>query len=101
MDALIADSASVGVEVEQMSSGRYLAEVAKISGEEEKEREEHMKQMHIEKGSTVRVVRVPGFENGSCMCGGTHIDRIGRIKRIEVTKFKKKNKNFRVSYRVE
>ena len=83
----------------QMESGQYLDEVAKIEGQQE--REDHLRKMHIEKGSKVRVMSIPGFENGQCMCGGTHIDGLDRIKRITVTKFKKKNKNFRVSYQVE
>lgn len=82
-----------------MGCDEYLDTVAKI--EDGKERKEHVVKMKIDESSKLRVVAVPGFDNGSCMCGGTHIDRVDRIKRINVTKFKKKNKNFRVSYNVE
>ena len=94
MDALVARNQSLKVEVKQMGCAQYLDAVAKIGGA--RDREEHMAKMRIDKESTVRVVSVPGFENGACMCGGTHIDGIGRIKKITVVKFKKKNRNFRV-----
>ena len=100
MDSIIGDNQSLEIEIKMMKCDKFLDEVAKI-GNDAKEREEYMKKMRISKESMVRVMSVPGFANGECMCGGTHIDRIGRIKKLTVTKFKKKNKNFRVSYKVE
>ena len=86
-------------EIKNMECKEYLDNVVKIN--DVNKREQHMKMMKISKESIVRVMSIPGVENGECMCGGTHIDGINRIKKIIVTKFKKKNQNFRVSYKVE
>ena len=99
MDRIIAEHQGVALAVKQMESGLYLDAVAKIEGD--RERRAHLDAMHIAEGDTVRVVAVPGFEGAQCSCGGTHIDRIERIRKITITKFKKKNKNLRVSYKVE
>merc|ERR1712228_252059 len=99
MDSIINNNQSLQIQIKMMPCNQYLDDVAKLSNVNE--RKEHMLKMKICKESMVRVMSVPGFEDGECMCGGTHIDRIGRIKKLTITKFKKKGKHFRVSYKVE
>ena len=54
---------------------------------------------YIPMGQDLRVLKlVP--EDPGCPCGGTHVDSISKIGRIEITKIKKKKKNTQVSYKV-
>ena len=99
MDEFVNNNQDLKTKIKTMNCEDYLNDVVKIN--DVNERELHMNKMKINKESIVRVMSIPGFDNGECMCGGTHIDGINRIKKITITKFKKKNQNFRVSYKVE
>eukprot|EP01084_Bolivina_argentea_P266383 451802_1 len=99
MDELIKNNESLKTVIKTMRCDEYLDNVVKIM--DNKQREQHMNKMKINTESMVRVVSFPDFPNGECMCGGTHIDALNRIKKITITKFKKKNRNFRVSYKVQ
>lgn len=47
------------------------------------------------KGDSVRMVGIMGVQ---CPCGGTHVEKVGEVGGLTVTKVAKKGKNLRVSY---
>ena len=55
---------------------------------------------YIPEGADLRVIKLSEEDSG-CPCGGTHVQHMGDIEEIEVTKIVKKGKNTRVSYRVK
>merc|ERR1712098_379900 len=39
-------------------------------------------------------------DDPGCPCGGTHVNSTGQLGKVTITKLKKKQKNFRIGYRV-
>ncbi|ETO03304.1 hypothetical protein RFI_34106, partial [Reticulomyxa filosa] len=83
---------------EQKDPQKWQETIQKLGGEAAQvrvigwhcqENEKKLSQLWQEKGGNM------------CMCGGTHVDNVGRFKKIAVTKLKKKQQNLRVSYVVE
>ena len=52
---------------------------------------------YIPEGKPVRVVSMAGY---GCPCGGTHVDNLRELGKVEVTKIKSKKGNTRVSYKL-
>ena len=72
MDEFVGNNQDLKTIIKTMNCEDYLNQVAKIT--DVKEREQHRNKMKISKESQVRVMSIPAFINGECMCGGTHVE---------------------------
>merc|ERR1712098_733115 len=90
------------------SDGSYVEYVGNIDSKERpaakaKIQEELNKLISDDIKVTVTNGAVRNIAYGSdpgCPCGGTHVTSTGQLGKVEITKLKKKQKNFRVGYKI-
>lgn len=54
---------------------------------------------YLKQAENIRYVQLCQEDKG-CPCGGTHVEQLSEIGKIQIGKVQKKGKNIRVSYKV-